>query len=106
VSGDVATGPLLIQLGPGRVFVDGVETALSAVEYTLLAYLAVRLGDLCWAADILDATWGRGWAATPEYGRQVVRVHVHRLRVKLGAASGLVENEVGRGYRLADAPLS
>lgn len=104
-SGDVVTGPLLVQLGPARVFVGAVELAIAAAEYRLLAALADRLGELCPHADLIAAVWGTGWSVAMDDGGHLLRTYVGRLRGRLGVAASLLETEIGRGYRLADAPL-
>jgi len=104
-SGDVVTGPLVVQLGPGRAYLDGRELGFARYDWAVLAYLGERLGDLCTLAEIAADVWGQAYADQwGPIGYQPVRNNVTRIRRALGAASELLENELGRGYRLRDEP--
>jgi len=100
-SGDVATGRLLVQLGPARVYVDRAEVALSPTEYRILAHLAERLGDVCSVEEVTRDVWGARYV---EDGAHLLRVNLARLRADLGHARSLLETARDHGYRLADAP--
>jgi DNA-binding winged helix-turn-helix (wHTH) protein len=106
-TGQVRTGPLLIDFDAGSVSVDAHDVPISATEWGVLAYLASRLGALCGPADIVMAAWDTATAehwALP-HGRcsdrwSTLRMTVLRLRARLGPAGPLVETVIGRGYRL------
>jgi hypothetical protein len=104
-AGDVATGRLLVQLGPAGVYVDGAEIALAPYDWEVLAYLAEHLGDLCTLGEITASVWGQAYYDNWKWKRwQPVRNNIMRIKQALGPAAPLIENEPGRGYRLADAP--
>ena len=104
-SGDVVTGPLLVQLGPGRVYVAGREVPLAPLPFAILAHLAERLGDLCELPGVVADVWERAYTTgAPASVSHTLRVYVSRLRASLGQAGALIETETGRGYRLRDEP--
>jgi DNA-binding winged helix-turn-helix (wHTH) protein len=104
-AGDVVTGPLVVQLGPAGVYVDGAEIALAPYDWEVLAYLAEHLGDLCTLGEITASVWGQAYYDNWKWKRwQPVRNNIMRIKQALGPAAPLIENEPGRGYRLADAP--
>lgn len=106
-SGDVATGPLLVQLGPSRVYVAQVEVRFPHYEFELLAHLAERLGDVCTTREITAGVWDQTYAsAAYRDAAHTTRVYMARIRQKLGQAGRLIETEFARGYRLADEPLT
>lgn len=104
-SGDVATGRLLVQLGPARVYVDGLERAFAPYDWEVLAYLAERLGDLCTLGEITAGVWGQAYYENWRPKRwQPVRNNITRIRRALGVASALIENDGLGGYCLRDEP--
>ena len=100
-SGDVATGRLLVQLGPGCVYVDNAEVALSPTEYRILAHLAERLGDLCSVEEVTRDVWGASYVDDAPH---LLRVNMARIRAHLGRARSLIVTARDRGYPLCDAP--
>ncbi len=78
-----------------RCMVDGTEVALTMREFAILEYIARRAGEVVPKRDILDNVW----VDTFEGPDNVVEVHVHALRRKLGADT--IETVRGAGYRLA-----
>lgn len=92
----VQVGPIRIDRGAHRVFVDGGEVELTPTEYRLLLMLAERKGRVQARSHLLETVWD----AAPDIQTRTVDMHVQRLRTKLGAAGDLVETVRGFGYRL------
>jgi DNA-binding response OmpR family regulator len=90
-------GRVTLQPAARRCTVDGLEVALTMREFAILEYLARRAGEVVPKRDILDNVWDD----TFEGPDNVVEVHVHALRRKLGADT--IETVRGAGYRLAVA---
>ncbi len=72
-------GAVRLDLDRRRVFVDGTETVLAAREFTLLAHLMRRTGQVCRKDELLHDVWGLDF----DPGSNVVQVAVGRLRSKL-----------------------
>ena len=95
-----ATGPqelgrLSIDRRAQRVHLDGVEVALTAKEFDVLAYLADDPGAVRRRTEILEHVWEGHW-----YGAtKTVDAHVAAIRKKLGDAAW-VEAVRGVGFRL------
>ena len=88
-------GPLEVDRRARRVRLGGVEVALTAKEFDLLAYLAVDPGAVCTRTDILEHVWDVNW-----YGpTKTVDAHVAAIRKKLGDAQW-IEAVRGVGFRL------
>jgi two-component system, OmpR family, KDP operon response regulator KdpE len=98
--------PLQTEVSIGRVELDllhrearvaGERVELTAKEFDVLAYLAQNAGKTCTHQMILMAVWGRAYAEETQY----LHAYVHRLRQKLGSASGvLIKTAPGIGYVL------
>lgn len=88
-----------ITLDPVRksVLQDGVPVALSAREFALLEALMRRPGAVLSREQLEESVYGWG----DEVGSNVIEVHLHHLRQKLG--SGAIKNVRGVGYRVAEA---
>ena len=93
----LVAGPLEIDPRAHRVFVDGQEVHLSAVEMRLLVSLAKSRGAVCSRKKLLKEVWGY---EGDDADSRTVDTHAKRLRDKLGPASALVETVRGLGYRL------
>lgn len=110
--GVVRTGPLTVDLAKHRVLVRGIERALSPVEWDILAHLARRLDYVCSVESITADVWPDDLrrrididgATTLASASHLLRVHVARLRPKLGPARHLVETVTAQGYRLREVP--
>ncbi|EWT02143.1 XRE family transcriptional regulator [Intrasporangium oryzae NRRL B-24470] len=76
-------GALEVDLTSHVVTVDGVEVALTATEFDLLAHLMRRPGVVFTREQLLSDVWGYAASA----GGRTVDVHVAQVRAKLGAAS-------------------
>ena len=94
----LVAGPLEIDPRAHRVFVDGQEVHLSAVEMRLLVSLARSRGAVCSRKKLLKEVWGY---EGDDADSRTVDTHAKRLRDKLGPASALVETVRGLGYRLS-----
>jgi two-component system phosphate regulon response regulator PhoB len=81
-----------------RVFVDGSEVHVSALEMRVLAYLFKSPGRMRSRRELLTEVWGYH----PEVASRTVDTHIKRLRDKLGAAADLLQTVRGVGFRLAD----
>jgi two-component system phosphate regulon response regulator PhoB len=81
-----------------RVFVDGNEIRLSALEMRLLLYLLRTPGKMRTRKDLLTDVWGYH----PEVASRTVDSHIKRLRDKLGGASDLLQTVRGVGFRMAE----
>jgi two-component system, OmpR family, KDP operon response regulator KdpE len=93
-----SAGPLHVDLGARRVRVDAAEVHLTPLEFKLLAVLVRHAGRVVMHKQLLEAVWGPRSAHQTHY----VRVHMMRLRRKLGRR--LFTTEPGVGYRLVDWP--
>jgi two-component system KDP operon response regulator KdpE/two-component system response regulator VicR len=107
---DVPTGnPSLIQvdvlaidLAQRRITLDGVDVALTPLEYQILAYLARHAGQVLTHSQILQEVWGEEYSGENHY----LWVHIAHLRQKLEPDSKqprYILTERGVGYRLAKA---
>ena len=86
-------GAVTLDAQQRRVFRDGVEVALTATEFDLLAYLMRRPGRVFTREQLLSEVWGYAAAAST----RTVDVHVAQLRSKLGGASP-IRTVRGVGY--------
>jgi two-component system phosphate regulon response regulator PhoB len=96
-SGTIQVGSLTIDGDAHRVFVEGIEVALTALEFRLLSMLAGRRGRVQTREVLLNEVWGLHLNVET----RTVDTHVKRLREKLGAAGGLIQTVRGVGYRFA-----
>ena len=77
----------------------GEEVRLTPTEYRLLCQLAGNSGRTISQETLIDKVWGEGYLAAPS----LLKVHIHRLRRKLGDTpdnSQIIVTVPGRGYRL------
>ncbi len=83
-----------------RVWVDGEEIELTALEFKLLVTLYDRRNRVQTRTVLLDVVWG----IRADVTTRTVDTHVKRLREKLQGARDYVETVRGVGYRfVADA---
>jgi two-component system KDP operon response regulator KdpE len=76
----------------------GAPVELTAREFDLLAYLARHAGKVCTHQMIVRQVWGGSYGGETDS----LRVHVYRLRRKLGDPEGrLLQTAPGVGYSLA-----
>ena len=78
-----------------RVWVEGREVALTALELRLLVMLYDRRGRVQSRELLLDEVWG----ADSDVTARNVDTHVKRAREKLGPAGEYIETVRGVGYR-------
>ncbi len=91
-------GRLRVDQGGHRVWVDGDEIALTALEFRLLTTFMSRKGRVQSREALLDDVWGVHNAVTT----RTVDTHVKRLRQKLGDVGNYIETIRGVGYRFLD----
>jgi two-component system phosphate regulon response regulator PhoB len=99
-SGLTAFGRLRIDREGHRVWVDGGEVALTALELRLLCTLYDRRGRVQSRAVLLDEVW----RMSSDVNTRTVDTHVKRLREKLGDAGAYLETVRGVGYRFTGGP--
>jgi DNA-binding response OmpR family regulator len=97
---EVCFGKLRVLRGPRSVFVDKGEVDVSTKEFELLLFLLADPYRVFTKEVLMKAIWGY-------YGGHRTRSldsHASRLRRKLtvAGAPGLIVNQWGIGYRLAD----
>lgn len=93
-------GVLEIDRGAHRVWVDGTEIELTALEFKLLVTLYERRNRVQTRAALLDDVWG----IQADITTRTVDTHVKRLREKLESARDYVETVRGVGYRFVESP--
>ncbi|MGC4064356.1 MAG: response regulator [Polyangiaceae bacterium] len=93
-------GRLRIDRGAHRVWVDGQEVELTALEFRLLVTLYDRRNRVQTRTSLLDDVWG----IQADITTRTVDTHVKRLREKLEAARDYVETVRGVGYRFVASP--
>jgi two-component system phosphate regulon response regulator PhoB len=93
-------GTLKVDREAHRVWVEGKEIDLTALEFRLLVTLHDRKNRVQTRDALLQDVWG----IEADITTRTVDTHVKRLREKLGAAGEYIETVRGVGYRFADAP--
>jgi two-component system phosphate regulon response regulator PhoB len=96
----VEFGRLRIDRAAHRVWVDGREIELTALEFKLLITLYERRNRVQTRSALLDDVWG----IQAEITTRTVDTHVKRLREKLEEARDYVETVRGVGYRFVATP--
>jgi two-component system response regulator QseB len=91
-------GRLCLDLSSHELRHDGVAVPVSPREFALLHALLERPGRILSRAQLEERLYGWG----EEVGSNVVEVHIHSLRRKLGA--DLIRNVRGVGYRIPEDP--
>ena len=89
---------LRIETDTHRAFLDGVQLALTPIEFRLLTTLASRPERVQSRQSLLADVWGM----QPDLETRTVDAHIRRLREKLGYAAEFVETVRGIGYRFRD----
>lgn len=74
-----AWGPFRLDRGGRRVYLRGVELALTSTEFKLLEHFLTHRGRAFSREQLLDEVWGRQCHVTP----RTVDVHVRRLRERI-----------------------
>lgn len=96
----IEAGHLRIDLDRRIVTLQGNPVPLTVTEFSILTLLAQRAGQLLSPVEILKRIHGHEYE--PAEARDIVKVHVSRLRQKLDAdpvASQCIVNVRGQGYR-------
>lgn len=93
-------GMLRVDRGAHRVWVDGQEVELTALEFKLLLTLHDRRNRV----QTRDALLSDVWKIDADVTTRTVDTHVKRLREKLGSAGIYVQTVRGVGYRFAERP--
>jgi two-component system phosphate regulon response regulator PhoB len=91
-------GPLKLDVGAHRFYVDGKEVPLTTLEFRLLEHLMTRLGRVQTREQLLEDVWG----LTSALETRTIDTHVMRLRDKLGPARAMLETVRGVGYRIVE----
>lgn len=91
-------GRLSLDLTSRELRQDGAPVPVSPREFALLHALLERPGRILSRAQLEERLYGWG----EEVGSNVVEVHIHSLRRKLGA--DLIRNVRGVGYRVPETP--
>ena len=94
-SENLSLGVLRIDVDGHRVWVEGEEVVLTALEFRLLTTLVKRRGRVQTREALLNHVWEMSGDVTT----RTVDTHVRRLRKKLGPASEYIETLRGVGYR-------
>ncbi|NRA36980.1 MAG: response regulator transcription factor [Planctomycetes bacterium] len=97
-SNNIEIGDLKIDRDRRSVKRGSTEIELSAREYALLEYLALREGHIVTRSDIYDHIY----AFDDESASNVVDVYIGYLRkkIEIGSAAKLIHTHRGQGYRL------
>jgi two-component system response regulator QseB len=94
----IVHGRITLDLAAHEVRQDDVPVAVSPREFALLQALLERPGHVLSRAQLEERMYGWG----EEVGSNVVEVHIHSLRRKLGAE--LIRNVRGVGYKVPEQP--
>jgi DNA-binding response OmpR family regulator len=90
---------LTVDLGGGRVEVDGRHVDLTRKELMILAELVSPAGKVVRRRELIERLWGPGAAVN---GR-AIDAHIKNIRRKLGTSRTQVETVRGVGYRIAES---
>jgi len=91
-------GPYRIDLEAHRVWANGLEVDLTAIEFKLLSTLVTRKGRVQSRQKLLEDVWD----ITAAIETRTVDTHVKRLRQKIGDDGSWIQTVRGVGYRLAE----
>lgn len=92
----VVLGRAEIHMDAGKVYVDGKQVELTALEYRLLLIFAMNRSKLLTRTQILEKIWDMEGSFVED---NTLTVYVKRLREKLGDAVR-IETVRGMGYRV------
>jgi two-component system, OmpR family, response regulator RegX3 len=98
VASELAVGPLRVELGSRRAYLDGAELALSRKEFDLLVELMSHAGEVVTREDLISRVWDENWFGSTK----TLDVHVGWLRGKLGDDASdprLLHTVRGVGFR-------
>jgi DNA-binding response OmpR family regulator len=96
----ISVDDLRIETSSQRVWRGGLEVSLTAREYALLEYLAIRAGEVVSRSSI----WEHLYEFTSDAESNVVDVYIGYLRKKIERPGErqLIRTLRGRGYQLGD----
>jgi two-component system response regulator PhoP len=99
----IEVGDISINTAKHQVILRGRTVRLSAMEYRLLEYLAMRAGDVVSKADITNHLY----STYSENYSNVVEVYISSLRKKLGSRPNheVIHTLRNQGYVLGELPL-
>lgn len=97
-TGPLTLGDLHIDPAAHRVFVQGAEVRLTALEFRLLWTLASQHGRVLSRSHLLEHVWNMD----PGLSTRTVDTHIKRLREKIGTVGDQVETVRGVGYRFVN----
>lgn len=94
----IQTGPLEVNTVTRAVNVNGTRIAVTAMEYRVLEYLALRRGALVSKEELLEHLYDYNWE---KFGN-VIEVYISGLRRKIEGIAGerLIQTVRGLGYIL------
>jgi DNA-binding response OmpR family regulator len=95
---ELAVGPVRVEVGSRRVFLDGSELSLSRKEFDLLLELMSHAGEVVTREDLISRVWDENWFGSTK----TLDVHVGWLRGKLGddaSSPRLIHTVRGVGFR-------
>ena len=93
-----ASGDLTIDFASQEVRLEGKPVKLTPTEYRLLCHLISNIGQMVPQQILLEKVWGEDYADSSDY----LKVHIHRLRQKLGdtpKSPQMIVTVPGRGYK-------
>ena len=91
---DIVVGDVTLSPSARRCTLRGEQIALTAREFSIVEFLARHAGEVVPKRNILDNVWDEVF----DGGDNLVEVHVHAIRRKLGADT--IETVRGVGYRM------
>jgi two-component system response regulator PhoP len=94
----IRNGPLEVNTSTRRIHLKGTEILLTAMEYRVLEYLALRRGALVSKMELLEHLYDYNWE---KFGN-VIEVYISGLRRKIDNVAGerLIQTVRGLGYAL------
>ncbi len=94
-------GGLQIDLGKRLIYIDGQETHVTPMEYSLLALFFKNIGKVLTTKYILNEVWGVGYGNDTQALRTLMAGLRRRIE-KNPAKPRYILTEIGVGYRLID----
>ena len=91
---------LVIDERTHTAMLDGVEVALTAKEFDLLAYLSSEPGIVFRRNDILEHVWDTNWYGTTK----TLDAHIASIRKKLGNPDW-IQSVRGVGFKFVEVPV-
>jgi two-component system response regulator MtrA len=96
-------GQLAIDFEKKQVAFYDHQLALTPIQFNLLTSLAIDAGRVLGYQELLEVVWG--YRGEDSEARELLKVHVNRIRKKLNAVAaggeGYIQSVRGFGYRLS-----